>query len=427
MLLNDPCGDQLDDEYADDEENYSFSVLCESDDEADEADGGMGDSKDLGDMNSFGSPTGKLTGVEEINELLLSDGKLDYSAAGRKHAKRITSALKKQQADAKKSALKKEKEEKAKKAKAAKKVKASGSSSKSSSTPSKDTSQKKSGGGDVESSRELKDLEKRRKKRERERLLKEKDRNAKRAKTEGSSVVKRGRKLGIVNKRGRATAIIEGYLHRLAAKTDIKGLGLSGVFTTPAASVEGTGLLGMALAFRAAAGELEMPNVSDNSSSFKPWENIDIDGRKDEGDRCSNLEKKIKMIEDAIATLKKNDMRRRKLIESVKKEQEVRYKNILKAEKDARQNDMPKRKPVAKKAVSSEVVKDDGKKTEVVEIVKDDDDNDDKKDDETRKSEDNASNNNIETEEDGTLATASPYDDDDDDDADKKDAALKVQ
>jgi hypothetical protein len=82
LMLSDPCGDQLE-EYDDEEENYSFPVLCESDDEADEADGGLGDSKYLGDENTFGSPTGKLTDVEEINELLLTDGILDYSAAGR--------------------------------------------------------------------------------------------------------------------------------------------------------------------------------------------------------------------------------------------------------------------------------------------------------------------------------------------------------
>jgi Bromodomain. len=39
MLLNDPCGDQMEDfANEEEEENYTFPVLCESDDEADEAD-----------------------------------------------------------------------------------------------------------------------------------------------------------------------------------------------------------------------------------------------------------------------------------------------------------------------------------------------------------------------------------------------------
>ena len=95
MLLNHLCGDQLE-EYADDEENHSFPVLCKTDDEANKADGGMDDSSYLGDMYTFGSPTGKLTDMEEINELLLSDGIVDYSVAGRKNAKKRAAALKKQ-------------------------------------------------------------------------------------------------------------------------------------------------------------------------------------------------------------------------------------------------------------------------------------------------------------------------------------------
>ena len=179
--------------------------------------------------------------------------------------------------------------------------------------------------------------------------MKEKESTTKRLKTDGNSVVRRGRKLGIINKRGRAAAIVRGYLNRLATSTDLKGLGLSGVLTIPAASVESTGLLGMALTFRAAAGELEMPNTNDNSSSFKPWENIDVDGPESTLERCANLEKKIKTIQKAMKALEKNDIRRKNLIEIAKKEREENIAYIEKSEKEARKNDMPKRKPVVKK------------------------------------------------------------------------------
>jgi len=354
MQLNDPCGDQLE-EYADDEEeeNYTFSVLCETDDEADEADGGMGDSDDIGDMNHFGSPTGRLDDVEEINELLATDGVLDYSTAGRKNAKKRAAALKKQQVDAKKLALKKEKEEKAKEEKA-KKAKAASKKSKSDSKGAKESKQKASS-AEADAKKEQKELEKRRRKRERERerMIKEEERKSKKIKTEGNSVIRRGRKLGIVDKRGRAAAIVRGYLNRMAATADLKGLGLSGVLTIPAASVEGTGLLGMALAFRAAAGELEMPNTNDNPPSFKPWENIDADAPLKSEDRCSKLEKQIELIKNELEKLEKNDIRRRELISDAKKEKEEKDAAMKQSEKEARQNDMPKRKPVAKKKEAS--------------------------------------------------------------------------
>ena len=48
-------------------------------------------------------------------------------------------------------------------------------------------------------------------------------------------------------------------------------------------------------------------------------------------------------------TLEKNDLRRKELIEVAKKEKEVQHSLIRQAEKEARQNDMPKRKAVIKK------------------------------------------------------------------------------
>merc|ERR1712238_416276 len=79
----------------------------------DEADGGIGELND--DAHKMASPTGKLPDLDEINELLATDGIMDYSTEGRKNAKKRAAILKKQQIDAKKEAMKKGKEERSKK------------------------------------------------------------------------------------------------------------------------------------------------------------------------------------------------------------------------------------------------------------------------------------------------------------------------
>jgi len=309
-------------------------------------------------------PTGKmLDNLEEIHELLATDGLLDYSAEGRKNARKRTAAHKRQQQDAKRETLKREKEQRIEKARAAKKAKDEESSkrkeestkrkaktSKSKERKEADRSKRET---DLENRRVQKELEKRRKKRERdrERHLREEERKAKKMKSGdgNNSIVRRGRKLGIADKRGRASAIIRGYLNRIAAKDDLKGLGLNGVLGIPAASVEASGLLGMTLAFRAAAGEIEMPNTNDNPSIFKPWEKIDVDGPVTSRERCCNLEKQIQLLEDAIGKFDKDDSRRNKFIKVAIREKEENDKVLARAEKNARQNDMPKRKPFIRK------------------------------------------------------------------------------
>lgn len=366
MQLTDPCGDISEEDDEEEEENYTYAVLCETDDEADQAQGGLMEDWDIGieSLNSGsssgsqnGSPSAKmLDNLEEVNELLATDGLLDYSAEGRKNAKKRAAALRKQQADAKREAAKKEKEDKIKKARAAKKVKHEESSKKKAQTSKSKKSKeidKQKRQSDLETRREQKELEKRRKKRERdrERYLKEEDRKAKKMKSGdgNNSIVRRGRKLGIADKRGRASAIIRGYLNRIAAQDDLKGLGLNGVLGIPAASVEASGLLGMTLAFRAAAGEIEMPNTNDNPSIFKPWEKIDIDGPLTSRERCGNLEKQITLLEEAITKLGKDDLRRKELMKDAIRRKEENDQTVVQAEKEARQNDMPKRKPFIRK------------------------------------------------------------------------------
>jgi len=342
MLLNDPCGDQMDLELdeEEEEENFTFPFLCESDDEADEADNGLSP-KDGSKANDYNSPTGGVPGIDEINELIATDGKLDYTAEGRKNAKKRAAALKKQKAaEAKKTAAE------AKKKKAAK-----GGKARATKDESKSAKQ-----GDAELKKEQKELEKRRKKRgrERERLIKEEEKKAKKSKTERSSVVRRGRKLGIADKRGRAANIVRGYINNMALKDMMNGLCLGGVTTLSAANVEASGFLGLALAFRAAAGELAMPNNEDNPSSIKPWDHIDVEKPLKSEERCEKLENQIELLEQAMKKLDEDDDKRRKLTEIAQKERIDRDAAIEDAEKVARQNDMPKRKVSIKRKISIE-------------------------------------------------------------------------
>jgi len=350
LLLSDPCGDQLE-EYADDgeEENYSFPVLCESDDEADEAD--VGTSAQTTTSNQvFETPTGAIPELDEVTELIATDGKLDHTSEGRKNAKKRAAALKKQAAEEKRTSTKKKKESKPAK------VSTSKSASKSTSKSSSKTDNKKRL-SDLEHKKEQKDLEKRRKKRtrDRERVTKDSERKAKKMKVDGNStMIRKGRKLGIANKRGRAANLVKGYLNRIAAQEEMKGLGLGGVSTLPAANVDGSGLIGLALAFRAAAGEIDMPNSDDNPSSLKPWDNIDVDGPVTSEDRCKNLEKQLELLEKATLKLDEDDERRTKLINAAN-EDKIKYdKTVLDAENDARQNDMPKRKVSNKRKNSTD-------------------------------------------------------------------------
>lgn len=353
ILLNDPCGDQMEDMIDDEEEdNYTYAVLCESDEEADEADSGS--NKKSKGQTVYQSPTGLIAGIDEVNELIATDGKVDYSSEGRKVAKKRAAALKKKlAAEAKKAAQKKEKEkEKEKKAKQAKSV-----ASKAGKVKQKN---------DAEFKKEMKELEKRRKKRgrERDRVLKESERKAKKMKVDGNStMIRRGRKLGIADKRGRATRLVRGYLNTVAKRENLKGLGLGGVSTLPAANVDGSGLLGLALAFRAAAGEVSMPNTNDNPSKLKPWDKIDVSGPLTSAERTTNLEKQIKLLEDALLKLDAVDARRKKYLEKALEDQLAYDVALHGFEKDARQNDMPKRKVASKKKASidkTEVKKEEG-------------------------------------------------------------------
>ena len=69
LQLNDACGDHADEEDADDEQemNYSYAVLIQSDDEADEEE----------DEHKRDNQEKTASDIEEANEMLASDGLID--------------------------------------------------------------------------------------------------------------------------------------------------------------------------------------------------------------------------------------------------------------------------------------------------------------------------------------------------------------
>ncbi len=401
LQLSDPCGDLTEETNAQNNdggehevENYSFHVLCESDDEADEADAqnnalSNSNKKTSSSSQMIQTPTGELSDIEEVHELLATDGLLDYSMEGRKNAKRRAQALKKHQADNKKKTASSTKKKKSispkktnnnvsvgtsttpssssKKKKTSPKSTPATTTSTTSTTPS--SSKKMEREKQWEEKRTQKELEKRRKKRERERerCLREQERKEKRRKQLSDHGLNRtGRRLGINDKRGRAHSIVRGYLQRQQLRQN------NGVNSMSAAGVEATGLLGMALAFRAAAGEISMPNDLDNASGFRPWERIQISSSLTSQERCDAYEEKIRLLQVAIDKFTKDDERRLNLIEHVKQQKKHLLDKIFADEKEARKNVLPKKKRVIKSAKQTKqenTAKDDG----------DEDDEDDEK------------------------------------------------
>jgi hypothetical protein len=310
LQLNDACADgiEADDEYND--SVFTFDTLCESDDEAD-------------DMNVSCERT-QRSEMDELNELLATDGLLDFSMEGRKKAKARAVALKKQSA----LEVKKEKDkEKAMKAKA----KAS---------PKEDP--KKAEKLELEEKRML---EQRRLKRVRdhEKALKEIERKAK--KMRGQDPEKKISPNTILNKRGRAETIAKGFIMRKCMSDE----SFTGVSFQPTATVDPSGLFGMALAFRAAAGEVQVVDTAGNPISSNSWDKIDADGPLESSERCIRLREMINQIEREIAKVDASTARRLALIEKSEKDRDATHQRIIDAEDQVRAAHASKKKKAAAK------------------------------------------------------------------------------
>ena len=314
LQLNDACADgfEADDDYND--SIYTFDTLCQSDDEAD-------------DMN-VNCEKAKRNELDELNELLATDGLLDFSIEGRKKAKARAVALKKQSA----LEVKKEKDkEKAMKAKA----KAS---------PKED--QKKAEKLDLEEKR-MQEQRRSKRVRDHEKALKEIERRAKKMK--GNDPERKSSANEIPNKRGRAETIAKGFLMR-KCMTDAS---FSGVAYQPTSTVEPSGLLGMALAFRAAAGEVQVVDTSGIPVLTESWEKIDADTPLESDERCKRLREKINLIEREIVRVDATTERRLALAEISEKAREAAQKRVVEAEEQVRAAYAPKKKKPAVKKMES--------------------------------------------------------------------------
>jgi len=322
--------DDGDDEDDQEEEGYSFSVLSQSDDEADDDD----------------DPTTEDLDMDECNELLATNGLLDFSVAGRKRRAQI---LKQQKLNAEK----KQKNVKAKKARADKAKKA------------KDEKQK-----EKEKRQEKRDLEKKRRKRmrEREKALKGVQHQKKKRKLSDPAP---GRRHLIVSKRERAEAIVSGYVRRAARDGVYKPLGLGGDQRwIQSALIDSTNLSGMALAFRAAAGLIPMPKQDTGAPGkivLMPWDKIRIKGKKTSAERSEGLLKQIELLEKEIKLRKASKIRRQERLKGVIEEVAKMDAIIFEDDKLSRENPLKKSKkphPLAgkKRKRSTGEVKADPKK-----------------------------------------------------------------
>ena len=280
-----------------DEINFTFMTLAQSDDELDQGDE-YGYQNDNDNMD--------WSDVEESNYLISHDGMFDASMAGRKSTKKRSQSLKKQVNKKGRDAV-------------ATVIKDDPAKKKRSRPKAKSDSQTENGGANVVDGgrivkNDTRDLERRRKKRLRdhEKTGKSDARKKanKRRRTASNDEDELDQRL-VHDKQCRATAIVKAYLIRLAKQSDNKSLALSGVLTMPSASVDSIGLLGMSLAFRAASGGLCMPDDGkEQLAKWKPWVVVDTERPKTAADRVKNLRKKIELVESEIIRLRSDTKRR---------------------------------------------------------------------------------------------------------------------
>ena len=323
QLLQEAFDYESDQEGAEDDDgefmNYSYALLNQSDDEASKIDS-HGHVYNDDDMS--------VSDVDEANWLIAHEGQIDTSASGRKNAKRRTLAMKK------KAEKKRESIEAAKKEKPTKEIKGKEKPANRKRIPVK-TSEK-------EEKRERREVERRRKKRtrEREKVL----RDAKKQKKKRTPAEDDPKGL-LFDKRLRATAIVKAYINRIESTDEYKSLALNGVMNVPASIVDSTGLLGMALAFRAASGELSMPddNEETDAAKFKPWTKIDCDKPLTHQERSERLDEKIRLLEKEIERVRENAKRRKELTAEALKEKEARDARIQEEDRMARINPFKKR------------------------------------------------------------------------------------
>mmetsp|Transcript_14469 Transcript_14469/g.35051 ORF Transcript_14469/g.35051 Transcript_14469/m.35051 type:complete len:1006 (+) Transcript_14469:489-3506(+) len=311
LQLQDIAGD-IDQQQPDQDAEpvISYDVLGQSDDE-----GGTADDDDI-ESESFD--------IDECNELLETNGLLDLSAAGKKRRELLKKKQKAQE----------ERNRKANKARRDKATKAK-----------KEREQKmKAKEQEKEKKQSQRQLESKRRKRirEREKALSMQDIALK--------DYAPGKRHIIPNKRARAEAIVKGYLLRdqlgsNAYKPLGLGKGANNILSIPAATIDSSNLVGMALAFRAAAGEIPMPEESSVhlTQSYKDtWNSISLKGKKSSSERCRALKRQIEILNDEIKRSKAAKKRRLELTEETKAVVVAEQKTMAVGDEYARVNPLKK-------------------------------------------------------------------------------------
>lgn len=337
--------------------NYSYPLLSQSDDEADE---------EYGRGYSYDEDSMSVSEVEESNWLVSRNGVLDTSAAGRKDAKLRASAMKKESSNKKESSSKKkgarskemneygaspneqiEKENKKTKEFREKKLRPDKKEAKYSDQKISAKGKKLEQTRQREEKKALRDLEKRRKKRirEREKVSRMEERKAKRRRS-GMNYDSDEDERGLNrDKRARAAAIVKGYCSRLANEDDFRSLALSGVMTMPAAMVDSVGLLGMALAFRAAAGEIPMPDDGDDHvAKSQPWLALTTSAEMTPDERIAIYSKQAELLEKEIHHVRADTQFRTELAEQHISKHLTEVKDVEADDVAARENHYKMRK-----------------------------------------------------------------------------------
>jgi hypothetical protein len=297
ILVSDPCGDaDVESEY--DEMRYTYDVMCQSDDEADELE--AADRRKSNDSD-----------VEEQNELLANNGCLDFSVEGRKKAKAKAAEMKKQKA-----AL--AKQEKSKEAKAKK-----DSASKKASKPSVTEEDTKQLAKLLEEDEKRAEARRKKRTRDHDKLLKELEKQSKKTK---NTPDKRNPNV-VPQKKARAEAFVKSFLiHKHKAHSDFHGAPF-----IPTNSVDPSGLLGMSLSFRGAAGEISLPQHKGKESAENPWDKIDATSIKESSQRCEKLQEQIELIEKELQKVNAVTARRLALYDAAKQSRDAAHQKYLDA------------------------------------------------------------------------------------------------
>ena len=283
MQLRDPCGDLYSGENDGDEDmpsDTSFKLLCQSQPDED-------------DDISTGEDNAELNHMKQ--ELIANNGLINFSREGRSQAKTKSTEIKESRKQQTPSSSSKKSHKK-----------------KVAATVIDEEKERRKIQKQIEMERkhaekELKAATTTSAKKKKATSQKKKTPEKKKAPSSANNVKK------ISDKRYRAEMVIQGYLSKIAKENDSKDLSLSVFMTNP----DSFGLLGMALAFRAAANDIEWNDPSDPLNLKKPWEKLELQTYPANAkERCALLKKQIELVENELDDLSKAQEKRRQLMDT---------------------------------------------------------------------------------------------------------------